>query len=212
MEERQMSEKKVVNRTVAIALGLVCIVLLAGLVATVAMSTTNTSNTQTINDLQAQIASKNNTITSLNSQIASLQNQLNNINQNNNNNSTADLEAELEQLNAQLQYYNSVFLLNESEGMFDNLSIAQEPSTYTVIWQDNINYAGYAAVTIQATSNTTYVQTLYTYKGVNYNNNVTVGTSGTAYFPVLPGLLEIRLGNTELVDTNNATVTATYYY
>ena len=53
-----MSEKKVVNRTVAIALGLVCIVLLAGLVATVAMSTTNTSNTQTINDLQAQIASK----------------------------------------------------------------------------------------------------------------------------------------------------------
>ena len=142
-----MSEKKVVNRTVAIALGLVSIVLLAGLVATVAMSTTNTSNTQTINDLQAQIASKNNTIASLNSQIASLQSQLNNINQNNNN--TADLEAELEQLNAQLQYYNSIFLLNESEGMFDNLSIAQEPSTYTVIWQDNINYAGYAAVTFK---------------------------------------------------------------
>ena len=96
--------------------------------------------------------------------------------------------------------------------MCDNLSIAQEPSTYTVIWQDNINYAGYIAVTVQAASNTTYVQTLYTCKGVNYNNNVTVGTSGTAYFPVLPGLLEIRLGNTELVDTNNATATATYYY
>jgi hypothetical protein len=41
-----------------------------------------------------------------------------------------------------------------------------------------------------------------------------VATGGKAYFPVLPGGVEIRVGNTDtyIGDLINATVTAVYYY
>lgn len=207
-----MSEKKVVNRTVTIALGLVCIVLAAGLIVVLANGNTTASSDdqQTIADLQTQLTNKINTIATLNSQIASLQSQLNNINQNS---TDADAyEAEITQLNAQLQYYNSVLHLNESAAMLSNQPLTQNANTSTVIWQDTVNYAGYTKVVVQATSNTTYVQAIYTYGGVNYNQNITVGTSGTAYFPVLPSTLELLVGNTEPTEDNNATITATYYY
>ena len=57
-----MSEKKVVNRKVAIALGLVCIILLVSLIVVVATGAAGTADSQKIDDLEAQIASKNNTI------------------------------------------------------------------------------------------------------------------------------------------------------
>jgi hypothetical protein len=83
-----MSEKKVVNRNVAIALGIMCILLANGLVGTIAVYTPmidNKSNTIAIRDLQiaelnSQIADKNNTILSLISQISSLQTQNNHLN------------------------------------------------------------------------------------------------------------------------------------
>lgn len=86
-----MSEKKLVNRNIAIALGLVCIVLLSGLIVVVAMGIGGTSDSQTISSLQAQIANKDTTIASLNSQITSLQNSLNNQNSNNAADNTAEI-------------------------------------------------------------------------------------------------------------------------
>ncbi|MEM3761003.1 MAG: hypothetical protein QXZ02_07860 [Candidatus Bathyarchaeia archaeon] len=62
-----MSEKKVVGRKVAIALGIVAIILLVGLVGAIANYT-------------SIINGKDNTIASLNSQIANLQNQVNDLN------------------------------------------------------------------------------------------------------------------------------------
>ena len=203
-----MSEKKLVNRNIAIALGLVCIVLLSGLIVVVALGIGGTSDSQTINSLQAQIANKDTTIASLNSQITSLQNSLNNQNSNN----ATDNTAEIDQLNSQVAYYYSVSHLNESDPMISSQTFTQDPSANTVIWQDAVNYAGYIAVTAQASSNTTYIQTDYIYSGVNYNQTITVGTSGTAYFPVLPGMLDINLGNMEPTNSNTGTVSAIYYY
>lgn len=207
MEEQQMSEKKVVNRNIAIALGLVCIVLLSGLIVVIAMGIGGTSDSQTISSLQAQITNKDTTIASLNSQITSLQTSLNS-----QNNIAVDNSTEIDQLTAEIEYYYSVSHLNESDVMVNSQSFTQDPSANTVIWQDAVNYAGYVAVTAQASSNTTYIQTVYTYNGVNYNQNINVGTSGTAYFPVLPGLLEISLGNIESTNSNTGTVSAIYYY
>lgn len=203
-----MSGKKHVNRNIAIALGVVCIVFLSGLIVVVAMGIGGTSDSQTISSLQAQIANKDTTIASLNSQITSLQNSLNNQNSNN----AADNTAEIDQLNSQVAYYYSVSHLNESDPMISSQSFTQDPSANTVIWQDAVNYAGYVAVTVQASSNTTYIQTDYIYSGVNYNQTITVGTYGTAYFPVLPGMLDINLGNMEPTNSNTGTVSAIYYY
>jgi hypothetical protein len=62
-----MSERKVVGRNVAIALGIICMILAVGLVGAVANYT-------------SIISGKENTIASLNSQIANLQNQVNDLN------------------------------------------------------------------------------------------------------------------------------------
>jgi prefoldin subunit 5 len=71
-----MSEKKVVGRTIAIALGIICVVLAVGLGGAVANYTSIISKKDnTIASLNSQIAEKNNTISSLNSQIQTLTNE-----------------------------------------------------------------------------------------------------------------------------------------
>jgi hypothetical protein len=82
------------------------------------------------------------------------------------------------------------------------------------LFSDLLEYVGVLIVDVQLTSNTTYAQVIYNSYGVNYNKNVTAGTSGTAYFPVLPGGVEIRIGNTEPTgsDPVNSTVSVVYYY
>jgi hypothetical protein len=63
-----------------------------------------------------------------------------------------------------------------------------------------------------ATANTTYAEAVYSFSGVNFDLNQTTGTSGTAIFPVLPGPVQINIGNINQNDTNTIAVTATYYY
>jgi hypothetical protein len=84
-------------------------------------------------------------------------------------------------------------------------------TNFTDAFDKSLPYPGY--VVVQATSNSTtaYVQTIYSISGVNYNQNVTVGKTGTAAFPVLPTNVEIRIGSTDKT-AFNATVTITYYY
>jgi uncharacterized coiled-coil protein SlyX len=202
------SQKKVVGRTVVIALGMVCIVLLAGLVGAIAFYT------PMINNLESQTAQKdntisslNNTISSLNSQISALNNSLNQISS-----STSSKDTQIAALNAQISSLTNILYLNASTYLANNQAITQDASAYTTIWNDTLNIAGYVTVAVQSSSTTTYVEVAYSAYGVNYDNNVTVGTSGTAAFPVLPGTIGIRVGNTELVDSANATVTAIYYY
>jgi hypothetical protein len=68
-----MSEKKMVNRSVAIGLGIASIILVAGLVGVFAFYTS------IVDDKDNAIAGKDNQIASLNSNVTSLQNQVNNL-------------------------------------------------------------------------------------------------------------------------------------
>jgi len=73
-----MSEKEVVSRTVAIALGIICVILAVGLVGAVANYTSTISGKDnTIASLNSQITTKDNTISSLNSQVSDLTNTVN---------------------------------------------------------------------------------------------------------------------------------------
>jgi predicted PurR-regulated permease PerM len=202
------SQKKVVGRTVAIVLGMVCIVLLAGLVGAIAVYT------PMINNSESQIAEKNSTISSLNSTISSLNSQISALN-NSLKQSSGDISAKDSQiaaLNLQVARLISILNLNVSEVLVYNQFISQDASANTSCWNDVVNFAGYVSVSVQSSTNTTYVEVVYSSYGVNYDGNVTVGTSGTAVFPILPALIDIRVGNTNPVDPANATVTAIYYY
>jgi hypothetical protein len=202
-------QKKIFRRTMIIALGLICIILAAGLFGAIAVYMPMVSN------LESQIAEKNSTILSLNSQVSSLNSQI------------LALQADLEQVNStiedyreaqaafnsQVEYLFNIIYLNTSEYLFTPRSFTIAANTSDAVYTGNILYAGYISVDVTSSSNTTYLQVAYsTSYGVNYNQTVTVGTGGSAAFPVLPGDLTVVIGNTEPVDDVSGTASAMYRY
>jgi hypothetical protein len=209
--EKKVVEKKVIGRNVAIALGIIVIILVVGLVGAIVnyTSTINDKN-NTVATLNSQITTKDNTISSLNSQNSSLTNIVN---------------------------------LENSTIWVDSQTISQSAGSYTS-WHFSASYAGYISISATAGAITSTkeflfpyhtlgnsptdalmipvranvtVQVIYSAYGVNYNNQVNVGTEGTAVFPILPcSNIEIRVGNTitNILSGWNAseTVTIIYYY
>jgi hypothetical protein len=148
-----MSEKNVVSRNVAVALGIICIVLTVGLIGAILV----------------------------------LQNQVNDL--------------------------NSTLNLDKSTVWVSDQTLKQSANIYTT-WAPKFSasYVGYVSVRVISTTAEMYVRVIYTSHGANYDNQIVVGTDGTAVFPVLPSSsIEVRVGNTNFNGVNGA-VTITYYY
>ena len=80
------------------------------------------------------------------------------------------------------------------ESFYDS-TFSQDANTTTTVWNDQLDYAGYVVVQATASANTTYAEVSYSYAGTNFDYNQTLGTSGTAVFPVLPGTVTVKIGN-----------------
>jgi hypothetical protein len=231
-------EKKVVSRTVAIALGVVCIILVAGLGGAIAYYTT------TING-------KDNTITTITNQKNQLQTYLNGnetlLNQTQrwllsnitaydnyvNDHSYTDEQYQFLQtqynilqfqysnyvdyhsyFNEQYQNLTNIVNLANSTTWVNNQTVSQGANSYTD-WTPafSASYAGYVSVNVlSSTTTNTYVEVIWSAYGIGFDNKTTVGTSGKAVFPVLPASVEIRVGNTNLTSGATETITITYYY
>jgi predicted PurR-regulated permease PerM len=222
-----MSEKRVVSRNVAIALGIIVVIVLAGLVGAAA------NYTSIINDKDSQIQTLTNQknqfqtwlngnltyykslIESKDSEIANLQNQISNLNSqvNSLNAQIASLQNQITSLQSQVNDLNDIITLAKYEVWVDHQTVNQLASSYAY-WIFSASYAGYLTVTVHtSTTDKTYVQVIWDSYGVHYDHSITVGTSGTAVFPVLPcSNVEIRVGNTNLFSGATETVTITYHY
>lgn len=109
-------------------------------------------------------------------------------------------------------YYSSLANLQFSTSWADSKTIIPGAGGWLEISEQS-NYAGYVTVVIQSsTTNNIYVQTTWSSNGINYNNNVTVGTDGKAVFLVLPSRVDIRIGTTNEVNGATAKLTVTYKY
>lgn len=190
-----------------IALAIICVILAASLVGAIAFYQPTTTN------LQSQITEKDNTISSLQQQIDYLQAQLSTTT-----NATvyiqqiAYLEQELSYLTDQTTAYYNIAIMNASSILIYQQQATIANNTWADAYNNVLEYAGYIVVQATSTTNTTYAETLYSSYGVNYDQNVTLGTSGTAYFPVLPGTVEVRIGNLDQTNSATVTVTVAYYY
>ena len=247
---------KVVGRNIAIALGIICIVLVAGLAVVIYMAYSPTASTSTtslqsqINDLNSTYNSyksthshTNDEFNSLSSQNANLQNQYdtyvgdhnytNEEYQNLQNQYNAyvgdhshtdeeynslssqntNLQNQTTNLQNQVNDLNNTLNLDKSTIWVNNQTISEPANSY-IASNFAANYAGYVSVLVQNSSTTTtYVRVIYSSNGVNYGNQITVGTGGTAVFPILPsGNIEVRVGNTDLITGHNQTLTITYHY
>lgn len=200
-------QKKVFGRKVVFALGIICTVLLAGLVSTLAFYI------PMVNSLNFQIAEKNNTISSLNSQLTERDNVISSLNlQISNFQSTlASKDSQIDWLNSTILSLYDYLALNAS-AVIVYTSITQDANSTTTMWDYMLQFAGYITVYVQSSSNTTYVKLSYSYREVDYQNIVTVGTNGTAAFPVLPALVEISVGNTDTISPVTTSIMAIYYY
>ena len=115
-------------------------------------------------------------------------------------------------MNAQVSNLTNIVNLAKSTIWVNSQTISQPANSYTY-WNISASYAGYVSVNVQSSTTTnTYVEVVYSSHGVNYDNKIVVGTSGTAVFPILPASIEVRVGNTNLINGATETVTITYYY
>lgn len=211
---QENNSKRVVSRTIAITVSVICILLFAGLVGVIA------TYIPMVSDLQSQVVNKNSTITSLNSTVTSLSS------------TVTSLSSQVSSLNSQIASLKSS--LNESQSYYEeimsdcheklslsqygylvnSLNLTQEASTFTAVWTGYVEYAGYVVINVESTSNTTLASVTYSLssRGVSFNYNATIGTSGTEIFPVLPGDLTIGVSNTEIANSVNVVITVVYYY
>ena len=112
---------------------------------------------------------------------------------------------------SQYNSLNDIVNLAESYTLIPRQTVSQPASDYDY-WVTPVRYAGYISVTVESsTTIDTYIQVIYIAYGVNFDETVAVGVSGTAVFPVLPASVQIRVGNTNSTGATG-TVSATYYY
>jgi hypothetical protein len=212
MSQENNVQRKGNLKVLAFALVGVVVILAASLVGVIAI----------YQPIDSQLAAKDNTISSLQSQISSLESELAS---QSNSSSTQAYVNQITLLNQQLASLNdsftaaqsdaylfqSILQLQESGTLYSN-SLTQDANNTTTIWNDQLEYAGYVVVQATATANTTYAEVIYSYTGANFDYNQTIGTSGSAVFPVLPGIVQVIVGNINQNNSNNLTITATYFY
>jgi hypothetical protein len=190
-----MSEKKVIDRNVAIALGIICIILAVGLVGAIM------SYSSTISGKDSTMATLNSQISSLNSQKTSLQNQVDDLN-----NVTHLSKSEIWVNNETIsQPANSYWSFSTNNATY---------AGYVVVWVQNSTTIQTYVRLFYSTYVTTRVVNGHAYPTpVLYENRIDVGFDGTAVFPVLPySDINIRVGNTDLDNGATEIVTITYYY
>jgi hypothetical protein len=94
-------------------------------------------------------------------------------------------------------------------------TISQPAASYYTFTFSNISYAGYITVDVlsSTTSNTWVEIVVYSSNGISYSSGqIAVGYSGTVSYPVLPGTIEVEIGNSNFFSGATETVTITYTY
>ena len=264
--------KKVVGRRVALGLGIICIILVVGLVGafvyaiptindksnTISSLNTNDTNLQNLlnqfetylngnetllNETQACLQGN---ITLLNAQITQLQNWLsvnitaysNYVSDHNYTNeqysslqstilslqnqiSSLDtqistLQNQISSLDTQLTSLNNIINLADSTVWVDGATVSEPAGNIGISWHDwtfSADYAGYVEIDVSSTTAGAWTQVVYSAYGVSYSVQTNVGTSGAAYFPILPSSnITVGVGNGNALWGTTQTVTITYFY
>jgi cell division protein FtsB len=190
-----MKPKKMVGRNVAIALGIICIVLIA-LIAyftVTSISAQNSYNNLQNQNKQLQTWLDGNETLLNQTQInyTSLQNQMNNL--------------------------TDILSINKSTIWYDG-TLQIVPALEATMLDENAPYPGYVSVHASSPpTNETVVELVYYSEVLNFRHDesINLGSNGTAIFPVLPSSMSIYFSDPQLLGSGisrTANVTVTYYY
>jgi len=180
-----MSSSKTVSRNLAIVLAIIIAILLASLIGTIVYYS-NLNRSLSSNAGASSNVSSSQEISTLQSQIA--------------------------ELNQEISTLTNIVNLQEQETLVDQQTISQPAGSY-YYWNFQLQYAGYIVVYVYSSTTTnTYVEVVWSYNGINYDQRITVGASGSAAFPVLPTTVQVRVGNTNIFNGATETVSIVYVY
>jgi hypothetical protein len=101
-----------------------------------------------------------------------------------------------------------------SEQFLVNDQTINEPAGSAYDFTFNIQYPGFIVVMVlSSTTSNTYVEISGTsINGWTYDSGqISVGTGGNVYFPVVPGQVTVAIGNTNMLNGATETVTIIYY-
>jgi CRISPR/Cas system CMR-associated protein Cmr5 small subunit len=232
--------KRFIRRSVPIALGIICIILVAGIGGTIAYYMSVLSNKDKIISSQSSqvssLTSQNNQLQAwLNGNITYYKSQTDSLNvqiadKNSMISSLETLELNLtsqlnraytniSQLNDMMTNLQNVVNLDQSEVMGGRF---EQQMPYIESWGNWIptsnpsaglifKYAGYLSIEVSATADTT-VELTYEFQGFYYSYKVDIGTNGTAIFPVLPSPKVMLTFNSTKPYESTVTDWTTYYY
>ena len=195
-----------------LGLVIICVVLVAALGGTIAYYT------MTINNKQNQLNSVNDQLNSLTSFIATITGETN---------SSASVPTVIADLNFSWNFFTSRYIseidslsdtlnLTESTIWVSNSTVSEPAGGLSIAWYNwtfSASIAGYVTIDVTSASAGAWAQTEYSAYGVNYSNQINVGTNGTASFPILPSTnITVGVGNQNPSGEATQTVTITYYY
>jgi hypothetical protein len=199
-----MAEEKMVRRSIVVALGIICIFLIAGIGGVVAYYTA------ALNDLT-------------NSKNALYDNYA--FSHSYSNDEYNSLNADFGRYYNLASYFNSVKQLEKSEyiytlneGMPLPMNFTTDPVGNAIFLDGDPQfglYAGIATVEVSSTSNDTYVNVTYSavHSGFVYSSQTDIGMNGTVDFPVLPAnVINIRIATHDPNIQAIANVTIIYVY
>lgn len=209
------SEKKVVRRSVAIALGITCILLIAGIGGAMAYFTIQINNKDTtynnyalfhshtdseFNQLNGTYLAYLGLHSHTDSEYDSLQSAYNGYVLNHH------------YLDSDYDLLQSIANLGEQQTILDQYTVNQGANTHVYVTGFQANYAGYLYVSMTSTTSNAYVIVEYWFLGKLFSVTKTIGTSGEAYFLLMPSSVALYAGNTNLQNGATDTITATYHY
>jgi hypothetical protein len=206
---------RVAGRRLAIAFGIICILLIASLGGALAYYT------MIIHNKENELGSANNTISQLNTNVTNLQNQNNQTQMWLSGNVTAynQLQDEVSSIHIWGTTNSTVWVNNETA--YEKGPELERVNNETLSWMQllswnflNVPSAGYVSVLFWSNSTSNNVGVL------EYSNSSTfpftfvlhVGSSGIIVFPVLPNTDLVILLDNSLGEPSAFTVTITYYY
>jgi len=129
------------------------------------------------------------------------------------------LQNQIHVLTQEKQGYQDIVDLALSSTIVSGQMVTQQANTYSN-FGFLAEYAGYIYVRIDnSTTANNYVEVLYlshnlsSPHSVSFNQTISLNGDGSASFPVLPSSnVEVRVGNTNPVDSATQTITINYYY
>jgi predicted nucleic acid-binding Zn-ribbon protein len=161
-----------------------------------------TSSNAQISSLQGQLADANSQISSLKSQVTAVTSE----------SYISNLQAKLDVANAQITSNQTMLSLMAWTNLIDNAPFQMNSGQEMQVASFSAGYAGYIAIKGRSSTASSYIRSENIFSGSPLLNRNAFRTGDTVIIPVLPGTINIYLGNTDPSGNPTANLTIVYYY